>query len=162
MRHKFYAFYQSEQSRHWIGRVRCLLCFSIRYEMSYDAFRPYADRVYRIMRKDVNARGQTRNGAAHFPQRFAVHLRDEYPEVEGPLFSVFAVLRLGFRAEGSIVFNSAFVPVDGRCCGFSFGLDIIRGDAARAQNAAMRPIVFNAGCPPKKLYGNCRSHRSRR
>lgn len=34
-----------------------LIMLSIRYEMSYDAFRPSADRVYRIVKKEWNDRG---------------------------------------------------------------------------------------------------------
>ena len=33
-----------------------LIMLSIRYEMSYDAFRPHADRIYRIMKRDIDAR----------------------------------------------------------------------------------------------------------
>lgn len=35
-----------------------LIMLSVRYEMSFDAFRPHADRVYRIMKKERDARGQ--------------------------------------------------------------------------------------------------------
>ena len=146
MRHKFYAFISLSSLA--IG-LTCavLIMLSIRYEMSYDAFRPYADRVYRIMRKDVNARGQLEWRGA-LPSEIAVHLRDEYPEVEAVV--QFRRITSWFRTEDRL-FQQRLCPVDGDVVDF-FGLDIIRGDAA-ALKRRDASIVLTQGVA-QKLYGN--------
>ncbi len=55
-----------------------LILLSVRYEMSFDAFRPHADRVYR---KERDARGQI-EWRGVLPTQVATHLREEYAEVE--------------------------------------------------------------------------------
>ena len=146
MRHKFYAFISLSSLA--IG-LTCavLIMLSIRYEMSYDAFRPHADRVYRIMRKDVNARGQVEWRGA-LPSEIAVHLRDEYPEVEAVV--QFRRITSWFRTEDRL-FQQRLCPVDGDVVDF-FGLDIIRGDAA-ALKRRDASIVLTQGVA-QKLYGN--------
>ena len=146
MRHKFYAFISLSSLA--IG-LTCavLIMLSIRYEMSYDAFRPHADRVYRIMRKDVNARGQIEWRGA-LPSEIAVHLRDEYPEVEAVV--QFRRITSWFRTEDRL-FQQRLCPVDGDVVDF-FGLDIIRGDAA-ALKRRDASIVLTQGVA-QKLYGH--------
>ena len=146
MRHKFYAFISLSSLA--IG-LTCavLIMLSIRYEMSYDAFRPHADRVYRIMKRDIDARGQVEWRGA-LPSEIAVHLRDEYPEVEAVV--QFRRITSWFRAEDRL-FQQRLCPVDGDVVDF-FGLDIIRGDAA-ALKRRDASIVLTQGVA-NKLYGN--------
>ena len=146
MRHKFYAFISLSSLA--IG-LTCavLIMLSIRYEMSYDAFRPHADRVYRIMKRDIDARGQVEWRGA-LPSEIAVHLRDEYPEVEAVV--QFRRITSWFRAEGRL-FQQRLCPVDGDVVDF-FGLDIIRGDAA-ALKRRDASIVLTQGVA-NKLYGS--------
>ena len=146
MRHKFYAIISLSSLA--IGMTcAVLIMLSIRYEMSYDAFRPHAERVYRIMRKDVNARGQIEWRGA-LPSEIAVHLRDEYPEVEAVV--QFRRITSWFRAEDRL-FQQRLCPVDGDVVDF-FGLDIIRGDAA-ALKRRDASIVLTQGVA-NKLYGH--------
>ena len=101
-----------------------LIMLYIRYEMSYDAFRPHADRVYRIMQKDMDARGRVRWQSA-LPAEIAVSLRNDYPQVEDVV--QYRQISSWFRAEGRL-FRQRLCPVDGDALGF-FGLDVIHGDA---------------------------------
>ncbi len=146
MRHKFYAIISLSSLA--IG-LTCavLIMLSIRYEMSYDAFRPHADRVYRIMKRDIDARGQVEWRGA-LSSEIAVHLRDEYPEVEAVV--QFRRITSWFRAEDRL-FQQRLCPVDGDVVDF-FGLDIIRGDttALKRRDAS---IVLTQGVADK-LYGN--------
>ena len=105
IRHKFYAFISLSSLA--IG-LTCavLIMLSIRYDMSYDAFRPHADRVYRIMKRDIDARGQVVWRGA-LPSEIAVHLRDEYPEVEAVV--QFRRITSWFSHGKTACFNSAFV-----------------------------------------------------
>ncbi|MCY3683897.1 MAG: ABC transporter permease [Gemmatimonadetes bacterium] len=146
MRHKFYAFISLSSLA--IG-LTCavLIMLSIRYEMSYDAFRPHADRVYRIMKRDIDARGQVEWRGA-LSSEIAVHLRDEYPEVEAVV--QFRRITSWFRAEDRL-FQQRLCPVDGDVVDF-FGLDIIRGDAA-ALKRRDASIVLTQGVA-NKLYGH--------
>ncbi len=146
MRHKFYAFISLSSLA--IG-LTCavLIVLSIRYEMSYDAFRPHADRVYRIMKRDLNARGQVEWRGA-LPSEIAMHLRDEYPEVEAVV--QFRRITSWFRAEDRL-FQQRLCPVDGDVVDF-FGLDIIRGDAT-ALKRRDASIVLTQGVADK-LYGH--------
>ena len=146
MRHKFYAFISLSSLA--IG-LTCavLIMLSIRYEMSYDAFRPHADRVYRIMKRDLNARGQVEWRGA-LPSEIAVHLRDEYPEVEAVV--QFRRITSWFRTEDRL-FQQRLCPVDGDVVDF-FGLDIIRGDAA-ALKRRDASVVLTQGVA-NKLYGD--------
>ncbi len=146
MRHKFYAIISLSSLT--IG-LTCavLIMLSIRYEMSYDAFRPHADRVYRIMKRDLNARGQVEWRGA-LPSELAVHLRDEYPEVEAVV--QFRRITSWFRAEDRL-FQQRLCPVDGDVVDF-FGLDIIRGDAT-ALKRRDASIVLTQGVA-NKLYRN--------
>ena len=146
MRHKFYAIISLSSLA--IG-LTCavLIMLSIRYEMSYDAFRPHADRVYRIMKRDIDARGQVEWRGA-LSSEIAVHLRDEYPEVEAVV--QFRRITSWFRAEDRL-FQQRLCPVDGDVVDF-FGLDIIRGDttALKRRDAS---IVLTQGVADK-LYGH--------
>ena len=146
MRHKFYAIISMSSLA--IG-LTCavLIMLSIRYEMSYDAFRPHADRVYRIMKRDIDARGQVEWRGA-LSSEIAVHLRDEYPEVEAVV--QFRRITSWFRAEDRL-FQQRLCPVDGDVVDF-FGLDIIRGDAA-ALKRRDASIVLTQGVADK-LYGH--------
>ena len=146
MRHKFYAIISLSSLA--IG-LTCavLIMLSIRYDMSYDAFRPHADRVYRIMKRDLNARGQVEWRGA-LPLELAVHLRDEYPEVEAVV--QFRRITSWFRTEDRL-FQQRLCPVDGDVVDF-FGLDIIRGDAA-ALKRRDASIVLTQGVA-NKLYGD--------
>lgn len=146
MRHKFYAFISLSSLA--IG-LTCavLIMLSIRYEMSYDAFRPHADRVYRIMKRDLNARGQV-EWRGVLSSDIAVHLRDEYPEVEAVV--QFRRITSWFRAEDRL-FQQRLCPVDGDVVDF-FGLDIIRG-AAAALKRRDASVVLTQGVA-RKLYGN--------
>lgn len=146
MRYKFYAFISLSSLA--IG-LTCavLIMLSIRYEMSYDAFRPHADRVYRIMKRDIDARGQVEWRGA-LPSEIAVHLRDEYPEVESVV--QFRRITSWFRVEDRL-FQQRLCPVDGDVVDF-FGLDIIRGDAA-ALKRRDASVVLTQGVA-RKLYGN--------
>ncbi len=146
MRYKFYAFISLSSLA--IG-LTCavLIMLSIRYEMSYDAFRPHADRVYRIMKRDIDARGQVEWRGA-LSSEIAVHLRDEYPEVEAVV--QFRRITSWFRTEDRL-FQQRLCPVDGDVVDF-FGLNIIRGDATalRRRDAS---IVLTQGVA-NKLYGH--------
>ena len=102
-----------------------LIMLFIRYEMSYDAFRPHADRVYRVMRKNIDERGRIRWQSA-LPAKVAVSLRNDHPQVEDVV--QYRQISSWFRAEGRI-FRQRLCPVEGDALGF-FGLDVIRGDAA--------------------------------
>ena len=146
MRHKFYAFISLSSLA--IG-LTCavLIMLSIRYEMSYDAFRPHADRVYRIMKRDLNARGQVEWRNA-LPAEMAEHLRREYPEVEAVV--QYRRITSWFRT-GDRLFQQRLCPVDGDVVDF-FGLDIIRGDAA-ALKRRDASVVLTQGVA-RKLYGN--------
>ena len=146
MRHKFYAIISLSSLA--IG-LTCavLIMLSIRYEMSYDAFRPHADRVYRIMKRELNARGQVEWRGALLSE-IAVHLRDEYPEVEAVV--QFRRITSWFRTEDRL-FQQRLCPVDGDVVDF-FGLDIIRGDAT-ALKRRDASIVLTQGVA-RKLYGN--------
>ena len=99
------------------------------------------------MRKDVNARGQIEWRGA-LPSEIAVHLRDEYPEVEAVV--QFRRITSWFRTEDRL-FQQRLCPVDGDVVDF-FGLDIIRGDAA-ALKRRDASIVLTQGVA-QKLYGN--------
>ncbi len=154
MRHKFYAIISLSSLA--IG-LTCavLIMLSIRYEMSYDAFRPYADRVYRIMKRELNAHGRRGGFETHpyewrgaLPSELAVHLRDEYPEVEAVV--QFRRITSWFRAEDRL-FQQRLCPVDGDVVDF-FGLDIIRGDVA-ALKRRDASVVLTQGVA-RKLYGN--------
>lgn len=92
--------------------------------MSYDAFRPHADRVYRIMQKDIDQRGRVRWQSALLAE-IAVSLRNDYPQVEDVV--QYRQISSWFRAEGRL-FRQRLCPVDGDALGF-FGLDVIHGDA---------------------------------
>ncbi len=154
MRHKFYAFISLSSLA--IG-LTCavLIMLSIRYEMSYDAFRPHADRVYRIMKRDLNARGQV-EWRGVLSSEIAVHLRDEYPEVEAVV--QFRRITSWFRAEDRL-FQQRLCPVDGDVVDF-FGLNIIRGDAA-ALKRRDASVVLTQGVA-RKLYGNVDPSQARR
>ena len=146
MRHKFYAIISLSSLA--IG-LTCavLIMLSIRYEMSYDAFRPHADRVYRIMKGDLNARGQVEWRNA-LPAEMAVHLRHEYPEVEAVV--QYRRITSWFRTEGRL-FQQRLCQVDGDVVDF-FGLGIIRGDAAALNRRDASIVLTQSGA--KKLYGN--------
>ena len=102
-----------------------LITLYIRYEMSYDAFRPHADRVYRVMQKDIDPRGRIRWQSA-LPAKIAVSLRSDYPQIEDVV--QYRQISSWFRAEGRL-FRQRLCPVDGDALEF-FGLDVIHGDAA--------------------------------
>ena len=102
-----------------------LIMLYIRYEMSYDAFRPHAERVYRVMRKNIDQRGRIRWQSA-LPAKVAVSLRNDHPQVEDVV--QYRQISSWFRAEGRI-FRQRLCPVDGDALGF-FGLDVVHGDAA--------------------------------
>ena len=108
MRYKFYAIISLGSL---VIGLTCavLIMLSIRYEMSYDTFRPHADRVYRIMKKDVNARGQAEWRNA-LPADMAAHLRREYPEVEAVV--QYRRITSWFRTEGRL-FQQRLCQVDG-------------------------------------------------
>ena len=146
MRHKFYAIISLSSLA--IG-LTCavLIMLSIRYEMSYDAFRPQADRVYRIMKRDIDARGQVEWRGA-LPSEIAVHLRDEYPEVEAVV--QFRRITSWFRAEDRL-FQQRLCPVDGDAVDF-FGLDIIRGDATALKRRDASIVLTQSVA--QKLYGH--------
>lgn len=146
MRHKFYAIISLSSLA--IG-LTCavLIMLSIRYEMSYDAFRPHADRVYRIMKRDVNARGQVEWRNA-LPVEMAAHLRHEYPEVEAVV--QYRRITSWFRTEGRL-FQQRLCQVDGDVVDF-FGLGIIRGDATALNRREASIVLTQSGA--KKLYGN--------
>ncbi len=146
MRHKFYAIISLSSLA--IG-LTCavLIMLSIRYEMSYDAFRPQADRVYRIMKRDIDARGQVEWRGA-LPSEIAVHLRDEYPEVEAVV--QFRRITSWFRAEDRL-FQQRLCPVDGDVVDF-FGLDIIRGDATALKRRDASIVLTQSVA--NKLYGH--------
>ncbi len=146
MRHKFYAIISLSSLA--IG-LTCavLIMLSIRYEMSYDAFRPHANRVYRIMKRDVNARGQVEWRNA-LPVEMAAHLRHEYPEVEAVV--QYRRITSWFRTEGRL-FQQRLCQVDGDVVDF-FGLGIIRGDAAALNRRDASIVLTQSGA--KKLYGN--------
>ncbi|MXZ08447.1 MAG: FtsX-like permease family protein [Gemmatimonadetes bacterium] len=146
MRHKFYAIISLSSLA--IG-LTCavLIMLSIRYEMSYDAFRPHADRVYRIMKRDIDARGQVEWRGA-LPSEIAVHLRDEYPEVEAVV--QFRRITSWFRAEDRL-FQQRLCPVDGDAVDF-FGLDIIRGDATALKRRDASIVLTQSVA--QKLYGH--------
>ena len=146
MHHKFYAIISLSSLA--IG-LTCavLIMLSVRYEMSYDAFRPHADRVYRIMKRDVNARGQVEWRNA-LPAEMAEHLRHEYPEVEAVV--QYRRITSWFRTEGRL-FQQRLCQVDGDVVDF-FGLGIIRGDAAALNRRDASIVLTQSGA--KKLYGN--------
>ena len=146
MRHKFYAFISLSSLA--IG-LTCavLIMLSIRYEMSYDAFRPHADRVYRIMKRDIDARGQIEWRGA-LPSEIAVHLRDEYPEVEAVV--QFRRITSWFRTEDRL-FQQRLCPVDGDVVDF-FGFDIVRGDATALKRRDASIVLTQSVA--NKLYGN--------
>ncbi|MDE2722750.1 MAG: ABC transporter permease [Gemmatimonadota bacterium] len=146
MRHKFYAIISLSSLA--IG-LTCavLIMLSIRYEMSYDAFRPHADRVYRIMKRDLNTRGQVEWRGALLSE-IAVHLRDEYPEVEAVV--QFRRITSWFRAEDRL-FQQRLCPVDGDAVDF-FGLDIIRGDATALKRRDASIVLTQSVA--QKLYGH--------
>ena len=146
MRHKFYAIISLSSLA--IG-LTCavLIMISIRYEMSYDAFRPHADRVYRIMKRDLNVRGQVEWRNA-LPVEMAAHLRHEYPEVEAVV--QYRRITSWFRTEGRL-FQQRLCQVDGDVVDF-FGLGIIRGDAAALNRRDASIVLTQSGA--KKLYGN--------
>ena len=102
-----------------------LIMLYIRYEMSYDAFRPHADRVYRVMRKNIDQRGRIQWQSA-LPAKIAVSLRNDHPPVEDVV--QYRQISSWFRAEGRL-FRQRLCPVEGDALGF-FGLDVVRGDAA--------------------------------
>lgn len=102
-----------------------LITLYIRYEMSYDAFRPHADRVYRVMQKDMDPRGRIRWQSA-LPAKVAASLRSDYPQIEDVV--QYRQISSWFRAEGRL-FRQRLCPVDGDALEF-FGLDVIHGDAA--------------------------------
>ncbi len=124
-----------------------LIVVYIRYEMSYDAYRPHADRVFRVMQKDVDQRGRVRWQSA-LPAKIAVSLRNDYPQVEDVV--QYRQISSWFRAEGRI-FRQRLCPVDGDALGF-FGLDVIHGDAASlSREDASVVLTRNVA---EKLFGD--------
>ena len=124
-----------------------LILLFIRYEMSYDAFRPHADRVYRVMRKNMDERGRIRWQSA-LPAKVAVSLRNDHPQVEDVV--QYRQISSWFRAEGRI-FRQRLCPVEGDALGF-FGLDVIRGDAASLSREDASIVLTRSLA--EKLFGS--------
>ena len=123
MRHKTYA---AISLGSLVIGLTCamLIMLSVRYEMSFDAFRPHAERVYRIVKKERDARGQIEWRGA-LPAQVAAHLREEVAEVEAIV--QFRRITSWFRVGGR-AFQHRLCPASGDVIDF-FGLEIVRGDA---------------------------------
>ena len=145
MRHKSYA---AISLGSLVMGLTCalLILLSVRYELSFDAFRPHADRVYRLMKKERDARGQIEWRGA-LPTQVAAHLREEYAEVEAVV--QFRRITSWFRVEGRI-FQYRLCPARGDVIDF-FGLELVRGDAT-ALNRGDAAIVLTESLADK-LFG---------
>ena len=65
-----------------LGLSACVLVFLvITYELNYDNFHANKDRIFRVVRHEINAPQGKRNASTPFPMRAA--LVNDYPELEG-------------------------------------------------------------------------------
>ena len=123
-----------------IGMAMCILILLyVQYELSYDAFHEFKDRIYRIERQYLQSDGSVGGGFASLAPSFVPFLEADFPEIEHavrlfqPSQAMIKIDRRSFIEQRVFFAEDDFFKV--------FSIPLVQGDAEKALQEPYQTVI---------------------